>query len=158
MNDGENKANDVKPKNATISQPVKILTGALIVVAAATAVAFFLLFTARGDIDDLQTKQEGIESSTESSSSQATIDIEGLRTRLKKVEEQINVEKSETEKAKKDEFDPDKPFAEGDVSVTSMLKTIDLNAETANKNFDTIETEVSRLKGLLDEEKQVAGD
>ena len=157
MNDGENKVNDANPKNETTARTVKILIGALIVVAASTAVAFYLLFAARSDIDELQSKQQKIEASSESSSSKSSIDMEEIQTQIKKIEDQIKAEKSATEKAK-DEFDPDKTFGDGDVSVTSMLKTIDLNADTANENFAKIEVEVSRLKGQLNEEKQVAGD
>ncbi len=157
MNDSENKVNDVNSKNETSSRTLKILTGALIVVAASTAVAFYLLFAAKSDIDELQSKQEKIEASSKSSSSKSSTEIDELQAQIKKVEDQVKTERSETEKAK-DEFDPDKPFGDGDVSVTSMLKTIDLNADTANENFAKIETEVSRLKGQLNEEKQVAGD
>lgn len=134
-----------------------ILIGVLVLLAAATAFAYFQLSVARSDVDDLESKVEKIDASSESASSKSSTEIDTIDARIKKVEDQLAAEESATKKAKS-EFDPDKPFMEGDVSVNSMLKTIDLNAETANKNYDTIQDEVSRLKGLLEEEKQVAGD
>ena len=141
---------------------MRILIGALIVLAVATVVAFVLLFAARSDIDDLNSQIGGLTSSSKSSSTKAETDLEGLRARVNKLEDEVKGEESEAEKTKKEEakkeFDPNKPLLEGDVSVNALLKTVDLNADTANKNFSKIENEVTRLKNELDDEKQVSGD
>lgn len=134
-----------------------ILIGVLALLAAATAVAFVLLFSAKSDIEDLKSNVGDVQSSSKSQESKNLSDLEGLRERITRVEEEAKTGESAAKKAKA-EFDPDKPFLEGDVSVNAMLKTIDLNAETANDNIDKIEGEVSRLKGQLKEEKQVSGD